>query len=278
MGAAAVANTNGKDKDTKAGYLDLGTSGVKHGTNIHDVPVDPRLRVNIKTGIDWLDEAAGGEHNPGFMPSSVTLLTAVPGGGKTTLALQAADAVTRSGNIALYNSREESLAKVKMTCERLGLPRGFICGEDWKLDNVLAHAQYLIDKNPKKQLFMYLDSLKTLNDMFYKDGAVNSMTPVRVMQKIIEFCKRTYAIAVVIGHVTKDGKFEGKQQIKHDLDAHAHIHFDMNKKSDTYGLRIYSYSKNRCGPISVQGTVLDLGPHGLKPSGTFDLESVGDDD
>jgi DNA repair protein RadA/Sms len=266
-------------KESKAAYLDIASSGVEKGTNIHDVYVDSRLRTNIKTGIEWLDLAAGGEHNPGFMPSSVTLLTAVPGGGKTTLALQAADAITRSGHIALYNSREESLAKVKMTCERIGLPRGFICGEDWQLDKVLAHAQYLSNKHPKKQLFLFLDSLKTLNDMFYKDGAVNSMTPVRVMQKIIEFCKKTYTIAIVIGHVTKDGKFEGKQQIKHDLDAHAHIHFDLNKKSPTYGLRIYSYSKNRCGPISVEGTVLDMDEKGLKPSGMMsDLESVGSDD
>lgn len=263
---------------TKVAYLDIGSSNAKKGMNIHDVNVDPRLRKNVKSGITWLDEAAGGEHNPGFMPSSVTLLTAVPGGGKTTLALQVADAITKSGNVALYNSREESLAKVKMTCERLGLQRGFVCGEDWKLDSVLAHAEFIMKRHPNKQFFMFLDSLKTLNDLFYKDGATNSMTPVRVMQKIIEFCKRTYAIAIVIGHVTKDGKFEGKQQIKHDLDAHAHIHFDMNKKSETFGLRIYSYSKNRCGPISVHGTVLDLGSSGLKPAGTADLSIIGDND
>lgn len=278
MGAPAVANTNGKDEKGKKEYLNVGTSGVVHGTNILEVPVDPRLRVNVKTGIEWFDNAAGGDHNPGFMPSSVTLLTAVPGGGKTTIALQAADAITRSGNIALYNSREESLAKVKMTCERLCLPRGFVCGEDYMLEKVLAHGEYLIKKHPKKQLFMFIDSLKTINDGFYKDGATNSMTMVRVMHRIIEFCKSNYAIAVVIGHVTKDGKFEGKQQIKHDLDAHAHIEFDMSKKSETYGMRIYSYSKNRCGPISVQGTVLDLGATGLKPAGLFDLDKVGDND
>jgi DNA repair protein RadA/Sms len=279
MGAAAVANTNGKDdKGKKGAYLEVKNSGVKRGTNILDVPVDPRLRVNAKTGIDWVDEAAGGEYNPGFRPSSVTLFTAVPGGGKTTLAIQMADAVTKSGHVGLYNTREQSLEDIKMMTERLSIQRGFICGEDIMVDDVLAHGTMLMEKNPKKQLFMFFDSLKTLNDGFYKDGAVNSNTPIRVMQKIIAYCKRTYAIAIVIGHVNKAGKFEGKQQLKHDLDAHVHIEFDMNKKSDTYGQRIYSYSKNRCGPISVQGTVLDLGATGLKPSGLFDLDSIGDDD
>jgi len=281
MGAPAVANTNGKEEKGKkkgGAYLEVNTSGVKRGTNILDVPVDPRLRVNAKTGIDWIDEAAGGEHNPGFRPSSVTLLTAVPGGGKTTMAIQMADAVTKSGHIGLYNTREQSLEDIKMMTERLGLQRGFICGEDILVDEVLAHGQMLMDKHPKKQLFLFVDSLKTLNDGKYADGAINSMTPIRVMQRIIAFCKATYAIAVVIGHVNKAGKFEGKQQLKHDLDAHAHIEFDMNKKSDTYGMRIYSYSKNRCGPISVQGTVLEMGANGLKPSGTFDLENVGDED
>ena len=274
-----AANTNDKKDEPKAGYLDVGAAGVKYGTNILEVPVNPRLRVNVRSGIDWLDKASGGEYNPGFMPSSVTLLTAVPGGGKTTIALQAADSITKKKHLAFYNTREESLAKVKMTCERLDLKSGFVCGEDYMLEKVLAHAMFLSLKNPNKQLFIFLDSLKTLNDGFYKDGAVNSMTPVRVMQRIIEFCKATYAIAVVIGHVTKDGKFEGKQQIKHDLDAHAHIHFDTNKKSDTYGLRVFSYSKNRCGPASMDGTVLDMdSTHGVKLAGTMTLDGIPGDE
>lgn len=263
---------------TKSSYLNVRHAGVSRETNIMDVPVDPRMRKHVRSGIDWLDLAAGGEFKPGFRPSSVTLLTAVPGGGKTTLALQAADSITQQGHVALYNTREQSLEDIKMSCERLGINDGFFCGEDYMLENVLEHALYLSMKYPKKQTFMFLDSLKTLNDGFYKDGAVNSMTPVRVIQRIVEFCKASYIIAVVIGHVNKNGKFEGRQQVVHDLDAHAHIQFDLNKKSETYGKRIYSYSKNRCGPQTLTGTVLDLGVKGLVKSGDFELDSIDQDE
>ncbi len=267
------------DQAKKGGYLEVKKTGVARGTNILDVPVDPRLRVNFRTGIDWFDLAQGGKYNPGCRPGMVMLLTAVPGGGKTTLALQLADSITRRKHIALYNTREQSLEDIKMSCERIGVERGFICDEKYMLEDLLAHAMFLMMKNPDKQLVLVIDSLKTMDDGFYNNGATNSMTPVRVIQRLIEFCKATYAIAIVIGHVNKKGEFEGKQQLKHDLDAHAHIHFDQNKKSETYGKRIYRYSKNRCGPITMSGTILDMTDQGaIKLDGTLDLDEVPSDD
>lgn len=282
MGAAVANNTNDVKKveePKKGGYLEVRKAGVKKGTNIMEVPVDPRLRVNFRTGVDWYDLAIGGKYNPGMRPSMVELMTAVPGGGKTTLCLQLADSITRRKHIALYNTREQSLEDIKMTCERIGIERGFICDEKYMLEELLEHATYLMLKEPGKQLVLIIDSLKTMDDGFYGNGTVNSMTPIRVMRRIIEFCKATYAIAIVIGHVNKKGEFEGKQTLKHDLDAHAHIHFDQNKKSETYGKRILRLSKNRCGPITMSGTILDMTDQGaIKLDGTVDLDEVPTDD
>ena len=52
------------------------------GTPIHDIEVPEHLNRTVKTGIDYVDSAMGGN---GFTPSSVTLFTGEPGSGKTTL-------------------------------------------------------------------------------------------------------------------------------------------------------------------------------------------------
>jgi DNA repair protein RadA/Sms len=275
MGSTAkVANDT---VNTAVPYLKVNGTGVKHGTNIMQVRVPSQLERTVQTGIEWFDESCGGKESPGLTPSTLGLITGVPGGGKTTLALQIADSCMQQGHIALYNTGEESLFQVRKTVKRLGLKDGFICGEDAYLKDILTHANKLRSKYPNRQLFMVLDSLKTINDGFYRDGAMNGNTPGRVIKKLVEFCKETFTIVIVIGHVTKDGKFAGKQEIIHDLDVHGHIRFDTNPKSDTFGMRIFNQSKNRFGPLNLTGTVLDLNNGGLCKAGTFEVDDLDDE-
>ena len=81
--------------------LNVGLSKLKRGTNINEVEVPDVLRQRKKVGISWIDDALGGD---GFVPSSVMMLTGTPGAGKTTLMLQMANAITKSGHICLYNT------------------------------------------------------------------------------------------------------------------------------------------------------------------------------
>ena len=57
------------------------------------------------------------------MPGSVVLVGGEPGIGKSTLLLQAAAGVARSGSV-LYASGEESAAQVRLRATRLGLVDG----------------------------------------------------------------------------------------------------------------------------------------------------------
>ena len=255
-------------------YLSVNNQEVAQGTNINSVVVPDALRVKVKTGVEWFDHAADHD-NPGFTPSMVVLFTAGPGCGKSTLCRQLADAATGEGHIALYNAGEESIFQVKLTCERLDLGDGFIISCDPKIDQVLDHARALLKKEPGKQLFLFIDSLATMDDGFYKDGTINSMTAVRVMKKIVEFCKETLAIAIVIGHVNKAGKFAGKQQMKHDIDAHAHMSFVANSKS-----RKFKFTKNRFAAVPVRGTILEMSAGGLtmiEDDATVELEDADED-
>jgi len=244
--------------------LNVGIKGLKRGTSISDISVPEALRNRKKVGLEWFDDALGGD---GFVPSSVMMLTGTPGAGKTTLLLQLADAITKAGHIALYNTGEESLYQVKMVAERLGLRAGFVVGQDTLVPELLAHADFLRAANPGKQVFILQDSLQTLDDGKWKDGA-NSMTPVRATEMLTDWAKSNYGCIIFIGQVTKSGDFAGKQTILHAVDVRGQLFIDEEKKSDTYGERIFEVTKNRFG-CSGRSYILGINRNGLYEKGSF---------
>jgi DNA repair protein RadA/Sms len=245
--------------------LNVGIKGFKRGTNIADIAVPDALRNRKKIGLEWVDDAIGGE---GMVPSSVMMLTGTPGAGKTTLMLQMANSITRTGNICLYNTGEESLYQVKMVAERLGLRDGFVCGQDTLVPDLLAHADYLRKSNPGKQIFILQDSLQTLDDGKYKDGHSNSMSAVRATEMLTNWAKSNYGIVAFIGQVTKSGDFAGKQTILHAVDVRAQLYIDEEKRSETYGERIFEVTKNRFG-CSGRAYVLGINRNGLYEKGNI---------
>ncbi len=243
----------------------------KPGMNVLDIEVPAHLERTVPSGVQFIDDAFGGT---GLTPSSVTLFTGTPGSGKTTLLLQLANALTGKGHVCLYNTGEESLLQVRRTCKRLQMKHGFVPGNARYVDEVLAHANFLRARNPAKDVVLVIDSLQTQDDGFYDNGHTNSMTPVRVIERLTEWAKTTFGIVIVIGHVTKDGKLAGKQQIKHTVDVHAQLFIDEKPKSETYGKRIFKISKNRFGCNGL-AYVLEMNGNGLVEEGSYSGE---DDD
>ena len=244
--------------------LAVGVKGLKLGTSISDIKVPEALRDRKKVGISWFDDALGGD---GMVPSSVMMLNGTPGAGKTTMLLQLADAITGAGHVCLYNTGEESLYQVKMVVERLGLKRGFVVGQDTDCGKLLKHADHLRKANPGKQVFILQDSLATLDDGKY-NGATNSMTPVRCTEMLTDWAKSTYGIVAFIGQVTKGGDFAGKMTILHAVDVRGQLYIDEEKKSETYGERIFEVTKNRFG-CSGRAYVLGIAKSGLYEKGSF---------
>jgi DNA repair protein RadA/Sms len=233
--------------------------GISFGSNILDVEVPDALRVKVQTGLDFIDGVMGGK---GFTPSSSILFTGTPGAGKTTMMLSMCDALAARGVTAVFNTAEESLFQVKMVAERLKLTNGFAVGEEVMVSELLKKCDALRRKNPDKPFVLVIDSLQTMNDGKW-GSSTNSSTPVRVLQLITNWCKETNAIAVVIGQVGKDGKFVGKNTLKHMVDAMLELSIETDMRSEMYGCRLLETSKNRFGGAGHK-FFLDMKASGFK--------------
>ena len=74
---------------------------IEFGANILDLEVPKQLRNKVKTGVDYIDCALGGE---GFTPSAVTFFTGEPGSGKTTMMLCLANSLTKKDAVVVFNT------------------------------------------------------------------------------------------------------------------------------------------------------------------------------
>lgn len=270
-----------------------------YGTNIDSIVVPEHMRRRISLGIDWVDKLFGGQ---GAIPSMAVLLTGTPGAGKTTLSLMLSSIISaRQNSVALFNTREESPFQVRMTCERMGLTN-FIIGTDqlvpskaaleeadihpntiknWnkvnkdgspKHGSIIDHAMHTIDTNPGSDLVLICDSLQTMNDGKYGPETILAASQTRVIEQLTSFAKLGYKgvhpIVIVIGQVTKDGEFAGKNTVKHAVDAHMHLYIDEDRRSDTYGRRLIEMQKNRFGCCGTK-IILDMEKQGLVYAGEY---------
>lgn len=247
--------------------------GFKSGTRISTIEVPAALRVKHDSGIEWLNDAIGGEG--GFTPTSTWMLTGGPGAGKSTLLRQLANALKKKGHIPFYNTGEESLYQAKMACERLKLKEDFMVGEETNLPKLLTFLDNVKSdpKNKGKQIFYLQDSLQTLDDMKYADAkgesrGTTSKTPTACSKMIVDWMQNNFGVGIFIGQCTKGGEFAGQNTIKHAIDGHAHMFMDDKEKSDTYGCLLFEVQKNRWG-CNGKTFMLGLTSDGIEERGHF---------
>jgi len=223
--------------------LNVRRDDIVFGTNILDIRVPDKLRERHECGVPYIDTAFGGQ---GFTPSTISLFTGEPGAGKTTLMLELANALTKQGYVTLFNTAEESLYQVKLTCERLDLNDGFVAGQESYVPKLLKNCDALRNMNPGKPFFLIVDSLQTLNDGKYGEEHTNSQSAVRSLQMLTDYAKEHYINIICIGQVNKSGSMAGSQKLKHMVDAMLHLSIEK-KDEDFKGLRVLETIKNRFG-------------------------------
>lgn len=245
-------------------------------TNILDIDIPKQLEKNVTTGMKEMDLLMAGD---GVTRSTVTMVTGVPGNGKSTIMLQTADAVTKSGNIAVYNGNEESVFQMRKTAKRLRLKHGFIVQAETDVYKLVYILNKITKENPDKVVFFVQDSLPSLVVPNYeidektgmpkvmkkgldRDGfphwkkqrgralAGNNAT-IRAIEVLASWTKQTFGVSFLINHVLKDGTFAGAQTLKHVIDVHLHLTIELGKRSENYGERSLSVEKNRFGIAGV---------------------------
>jgi DNA repair protein RadA/Sms len=225
--------------------LNVKNDGIEFGTNILKVKVPKALRNKVKSGLEYVDCALGGE---GFTPSQVLFFTGTPGAGKTTMMLGLADSLTKQGALVVFNTAEESLYQVKMIAERLKLNSGFAVGQETHVPTLLENCDKLRSKrgNKNKPFFLIVDSLQCMDDGKYSNGSVNSQSATRALALITDYCKEEFVNSIIIGQVNKEGKMAGSNKLKHMVDAMITLSVE-EKDPDLRGCRVLQTVKNRFG-------------------------------
>ena len=134
-------------------------TGLLKSTKGRAVPLEPLAgstpeAPRIPTGLAELDRVTGG----GIVPASALLLGGEPGIGKSTLLLQLAASLARSGHGTVYFSGEEAVAQLRLRAERLGLAKAPVgIASETNLANILATLA-----DGKRPDLVVIDSIQTL--------------------------------------------------------------------------------------------------------------------
>jgi DNA repair protein RadA/Sms len=209
------------------------------------------------TGIEELDRVLGG----GIVVGGVVLIGGDPGIGKSTLLLQAVDALSLQLPV-LYVTGEESAAQVALRARRLGLEGARVrVLAEIQLEKILAAVA------SEQPAFCVIDSIQTL----YSDqltSAPGSVAQVReCAAQLTRTAKAVGTAMVLVGHVTKEGALAGPRVLEHIVDTVLYFEGDTHSS-----FRLVRAFKNRFGAVNEIG-VFAMTERGLKgvtnPSAIF---------
>lgn len=215
---------------------------------LKDVEIKDSSR--IKTHIAELDRVLGG----GIVPGSVVLIGGDPGIGKSTIALQVSNQLTKSGHVVLYVSSEESVSQTKLRAKRLGGdPQGelYIVNQT-DISLVIEYVKKI------KPAAVIIDSIQVIFDPRISSSA-GSVSQVRECAATLTQLAKTSGTAIfIIGHVTKEGTLAGPRVLEHIVDTVLYF------EGDRFSIyRVLRAVKNRFGSTNEIG-VFEMGSEGLK--------------
>ncbi len=213
------------------------------------------------TGQEELDRVLGG----GIVEGAVVLIGGDPGIGKSTLLLQAVDALSAQMKV-LYVTGEESGAQIALRARRLGLSGAKVrVLAEIQLEKIVAAIEAeFADGGPA---FCVIDSIQTV----YSDqltSAPGSVAQVReCAAQLTRVAKTRGCTVVLVGHVTKEGALAGPRVLEHIVDTVLYFEGDTHSS-----FRLVRAIKNRFGAVNEIG-VFAMTERGLKgvsnPSAIF---------
>lgn len=221
--------------------------------------VGTREYKRIDTRIGELNRVLGG----GLVKGSLVLISGEPGIGKSTIIIQTASNIAKTGQKVLYVSGEESEEQIKMRADRVcgEVPESLFVLPETNIENVEAACQNI---NPA---FLIIDSIQTMySDEL--DSAPGSVSQVRICgNKLMKIGKTGNIPIFIVAHVTKSGDLAGPKTVEHLVDCVLNFSGERDQE-----LRIMRSFKNRFGTTSEIGAFM-MAESGLEEvrdiSGTF---------
>lgn len=214
---------------------------------------DPR----ILTGLEELDRVLGG----GLVLGSVTLLGGDPGIGKSTMLLQAGDALSRA-TPTLYVTGEESLRQVSLRARRLG-----VVGDSLQLLAETGIETIIENAQSSGARVVIVDSIQTMYAANVESSPGSASQVREAAAALVRFAKSSGVSVLIIGHVTKEGVIAGPRILEHMVDTVLYFESDAGSR-----FRLVRAVKNRFGAANEVG-VFAMTEQGLKevknPSAIF---------
>ena len=209
------------------------------------------------TGQEELDRVLGG----GIVEGAVVLIGGDPGIGKSTLLLQAVDALSTQMPV-LYVTGEESGAQIALRARRLGLPGTHVrVLAEIQLEKIVAAIE---TENPS---FCVIDSIQTVYSE-QLNSAPGSVAQVReCAAQLTRVAKTRGCTVVLVGHVTKEGALAGPRVLEHIVDTVLYFEGDTHSS-----FRLVRAIKNRFGAVNEIGVfaMTEKGLRGVSnPSAIF---------
>ena len=218
------------------------------------------------SGIAEFDRVCGG----GLVEASAVLVGGDPGIGKSTLALQAAAALSmREGTSCAYISGEEAIDQVRLRARRLGLADSQV--QLAAATNVRDIAAALDQADAPD--IVVVDSIQTMyvDNMESAPGTVGQVRASS--QELIRLAKARGFTLLLVGHVTKEGLIAGPKVLEHMVDTVLYFEGERGHQ-----FRILRAVKNRYGATDEIG-VFEMTDGGLvevaNPSALFLAERNG---
>ncbi len=235
--------------------LSRGLNAAQPVTTLADIEAADVART--PTSLEELDRVLGG----GIVAGGVVLIGGDPGIGKSTLLLQALDALSAQMPV-LYVTGEESGAQVALRARRLGLDGSRVRVQaEIQLENIIATL------DAERPAFCVIDSIQTVfSDQL--TSAPGSVAQVReCAAHLTRVAKSSGCTMVLVGHVTKEGALAGPRVLEHIVDTVLYFEGDTHSS-----FRLIRAIKNRFGAVNEIG-VFAMTDKGLKgvtnPSAIF---------
>jgi DNA repair protein RadA/Sms len=209
--------------------------------------IEFNIEQRTPTGIAELDRVLGG----GIVAGSVVLIAGEPGIGKSTMMLQAAEALAQKAKV-LYVSGEESPLQVRLRAERLGALSGdlILLTET----NLFAIEKAINDVKPQ---FIVIDSIQTI----YRDDVASAPSSVSQVREcaayLVRIAKSSGIPILIVGHVTKEGTVAGPRVLEHVVDTVLYFEGEQHKQ-----YRLLRATKNRFGSTNEVG-IFEMKEKGL---------------